>query len=277
MSDIEKLLNLAADDDDRDQTVSAEMILRRGRTSVRRRRIIAAGTVVLAVVAGIALRPALSVFGSSRQTSAPQVAGPSPADPLDGVQALPAPPISPVKDAEILRRCRAGDAEALEFNRTYKANGFDKAGPLDARWTLAVKSGRGDAFMAIFVSPDRSIAATCSSAGLKGQMHGVGSVGRTSTTYVIDKGNPHKLTMSEGQGIQVPIDVRRVVLDVAGETRPREALMSKTGGFYVAGWPDDDDGKPPVTVTVRGFDGDNQLVFDEKSDYPAQQIGPTVK
>jgi hypothetical protein len=278
MRDIEQLLIRAADDSDRPLNISMDDLLQRGRKSVRRRRFAVVATTTLAATSvAVGATPAISALRGVEPAAASQSAAAPGLDHVTVVKALPPPPVSPVKDADVLRRCLPGDKESLDFNKTHKVNTFDKAGPLTAKWTLALKSGVSDAFMAIFVSPDRSIAATCYSAGVKGGMAGTGIVDRTSTTYVVPKNNPHNRPMSQQSGIQVPENVARVLVDVPGEKIPREALMSKGGGFYTIGWPTSDESKPAVIVRVRGYDAKNQPVFDEKIAQQAQRIPPPGK
>ncbi|GAB3934252.1 hypothetical protein GCM10029976_042940 [Kribbella albertanoniae] len=278
MNDIERLLDAAANDDDRSQNISVEAILQRGRRAVRRSRFAVVASTALAAIAVTAVAPpAISALRGPQGASDTQVAAADGTDTAGGGKAVPPPPVSLLKHIAILMRCQSGDKEARDLNKRYGVNTFDKAGPIDAKWTLAVKSGVGDAFTAIFVSPDRSIAATCHSAGAKGQFRGSGVVDRASTTYVVKKGNPHNLTMTQARGIQVPKGVTRVLVDVPGEKLAREALLSQSGGFFTIGWPHDDESKSLVMVRIRGYDAKGAPVFDEKAPYQAQRIPPLGK
>ncbi|GAB3934146.1 hypothetical protein GCM10029976_042680 [Kribbella albertanoniae] len=270
MSDIQSLLNAAADDSNKPETVDIDTVLRRGRRTVRRRRIMAAAGVSIGLAAGaVGITAAPSLLSAPVPVAASGAAGSDTAE-----YAVKPPTISPLTSGEILRRCLQGDREALEFNKSYKVNTHDTAGPINSKWPLKVKTGVGDAFMAIFVSPDGSTAATCRSAGYKAEMRGVGNVSRMSTTLVFEKSEPNKLTMTQQSGIQVPENVARVLVSLVGEKTPREALMSETDGFYTIGWPRRDEGAPPVSAQVRGYDAKGVLIYDEKTFYYGNTFFP---
>jgi len=113
-TDLERLLAAAADDTDQPLHTDVDEILVRGRRSVRKSRIATVSTAVLttaAIVGGIA------AWSTTRPESAEPAGTPNGQtitidvktgriiDDETGKTVVPAPPVSPLSDAEVLSRC----------------------------------------------------------------------------------------------------------------------------------------------------------------------------
>lgn len=279
-SDIERLLAEAADDSDQPPQTDVDDLLVRARRSVRRGRIATVSTAVLttaAIVGGVAA-------WSSARTESEGPAGPPKGQTITmdvrtgriidnetGATVVPPPPVSPLSDAEILKRCQQYDGENVIFNQEHDANSYDQAGKIDARWKVVVKSGDRSLLSAMFLAPDKSIVATCT-------MDAPGrpwTNGRLSTTVVMLH-SQHNLPQAVENWLRVPVPgATRVLVDVAGETSPREALVGAEG-FFVLGYTGDKT-KRLIVNRVRAYDADGKKVWElvEKAP-PTPSPPPTV-
>ncbi|TCC24937.1 hypothetical protein [Kribbella speibonae] len=232
-TDIERLLAAAADDTDRPLTTDVDDLLVRARHSVRRTRIATVSTAVLTtgvIIAGVAtwsanrtesVGPAGETIRYDAKTG--QVLGDE-----TGTRPQPPPAVSTLSDANLRDQCEQADKEWLDTMRERGADPADKAGPLDARWKVAVKAGLGNRVDVIFLSPDKSIYGTCALVGVNRAQ----SYGRFSTSP-----KPVGGLERSTAGIRVPAEVRAVLVDVDGESVPRQALLG-VDGFYSLGVPD---------------------------------------
>lgn len=265
MSDIDELLAAAADDTDRPLRYSVDDIVQRGRHSVRRRRIASVSTAVLttaAIVSGAA------AWSANRSESVGPVGTPTGQtitidvktgrviDDETGKTVVPPPPVSPVSDAEILERCKQYDLEQVQFLKERHANVYDKAGPINAQWKVVLKAGERNMLDAVFLSPDRSIASTCTMDKPKY----IRTNGRISTTEVMPRDESDQ-PQAISNGIRVPAGVTRVLVDQAGEISPREALMG-ADGFFTVGHPVAAE-EPWRTTRIRGYDATGKKVFEQ--------------
>ena len=110
----------------------------------------------------------------------------------------------------------------------------------------------------MFLAPDKSIVSTCTmDAPAKPRTNG-----RISTTVVMPH-SPQKLPQAVEAGLRVPVPgATRVLVDIAGESSPREALVG-TEGFFTLGHPGAQD-KRLVTSRIRAYDVDGKKVWEWK-------------
>ncbi|MFI5707235.1 hypothetical protein [Kribbella sp. NPDC051620] len=243
--DIEGLLATAADDADQPLRHSVDDIVRRGRRSVRHRRLAAVATAGLTAAVAVT---GVAVWQGDRNDGF---------GPAEFGRTKPAPSVSPLADAEIIKRCGQNDKEWLES----PAAGDDKAGPIDQRWTVPLKTGRGDVFLAYLVSPDRTVIGTCHMKG-KTISTGESSYGRELMANQSD--HPPQAQPAAGPSenwTRVPPTVNRLVA-VPPNGEPWEALVSN--GFFAWGIPDPA-GQQQVLVTIVGLDANGKVVFRAKS------------
>ncbi|GAA1132670.1 hypothetical protein GCM10009630_33350 [Kribbella jejuensis] len=251
-SDIERLLAAAADDTDHPLSTDVDELLIRARRSVRKTRIATVSTAVLTTAVIIA---GAATWSAARHESTGPANGPTVTiDPKTGTitgdetgrAVLPPPPVSQLSDANLRDQCKPADQEYLDFLRERVANSDDKGVPLGPAWKLEVKAGTGTRVQALFLSPDRSIVSTCTLTGV-GQAQ---SYGRIST---------EGMKNSEGSivGTRVPPRVREVLVDLDGETQPRQALLG-ADGFYTLGL----DAQNKNVRRVRGYDADGRKVYE---------------
>ena len=274
-TDIERLLAAAADDADQPLTTDVDELLTRARRSVRRGRLVTVSTAVLTtgvIIAGVATWSAnrKESTGPAGQTVTFDTKTGRIVDDEAGARVQPPPPISTLSDANLRDQCKQADKEWLDFLKERGANPSDKAGPLDARWKVAVKAGTGNRVHVIFVSPDKSIYGSCALTAVRQAQ----SYGRFSTST-----KPVGGMVRSTAGIRVPDGVRAVLVDVDGESRPRQALLG-ADGFYSLGVGD-------VTTSgrvrrVRGYDEQGHKVYEytRPTPTPFQQTVPdsvTVK
>ena len=259
MSDIEKLLAAASDDADQPLQHSVDDIVRRGRRSVRRRRIATASTVALtaaAIVGGV------TTWSATRPGSM-DPAGSS-ASPVAAVDAetrkaiAPAPPVSPLDDSTIIEKCMVYDKMP-----TWDPKPWNKPGVLTSRWHVAVKTGDAHTVKAILVAPDRSIGAYCQ---IKNDSKAPsGSYGRFPVTDPSRNGTVFRAGYADG--LNVPGDVRKILVEVPGEAVVRQALMG-TDGFYTLGTQDRSTGVKPSDATgkprIRGYAADGSKILDRE-------------
>jgi hypothetical protein len=252
--DIERLLAAAADDSEQPLRTSVEHIVARGRRSVRNRRIAAVTTSVLttAVVVG-------SVAAWPTHQAEPGPAGTTPTanisiETRSGKVIQPPPPVSPLSDAVILQRCLPLDREWNESMADRGASPLDKAGPLGSRWKLALKTGTGDTFFAILLSPDRTVAATCTLFG-PSMYTSESSYGRTPLTET--RTGPVRRPADQFQG---PASLHRVLADGPGNTL-REALVGTDGIFSFGAART---GPGLTRVQARGYDADGNRVMEHE-------------
>lgn len=252
-ADIETLLATAADDADQPLRYSVEEIVQRGRRSVRHRRIAAAFTAVLtaAVIVG-----GVAVWHGGRD------AGFGPAE-IGKTQ--PAPPVSPLTDAEIIKRCGQNDKEWLESEQN-RGTG-DKAGPVGPSWRVAAKTGQGNVFLALLVSPDRSVVATCHMEGLTIST-GESSYGRfllkdtPALPSVPDVWSTTGVPVGSSWG-RVPETVTRMVA-VPRQGEPREALVAN--GFFI--WGLQDHGNEGISTMITAYTVKGETVFTAERAIP---------
>lgn len=280
-NDIEHLLATAADDTDRPLTTDVDDLLIRARRSVRRTRIATASTAVLttaAIIGGIA------TWSATRDESAGPAGTPTGqtitidvktgriVDNETGKTVVPAPPMSPLPDAEVLDRCARYDLAYQRLAHSERKT-IDHAGPINGRWKVLVKSGDQSVLNALLLSPDKSIVATCTMSGPTKP----DSLARSGAATVEERSryrNP--LTMQEGFRVPVP-GVSRVLLDIAGESSPREALVG-TDGYATLGHL----GKDNKLITlnrIRGYDSSGKKVYDQTPKpfaAPARTVDPAV-
>ncbi|MEV4262341.1 hypothetical protein [Kribbella sp. NPDC049584] len=279
-NEIEHLLATAADDTDRPLNTDIDDLLIRARRSVRRTRIATASTAVLttaAIIGGIA------TWSATRDESAGPAGTPGQTITIDvktgriidnetGKTVVPAPPVSPLSDAEVLGRCSQYDLAYRRLAQSGRKTA-DKAGPINARWKVVVKSGDQSVLNALLLSPDESIVATCTmSSPTKPD-----SMARSATADVAAR-SQYRAPLSGQDGFRIPVPgVARVLLDVAGESNPREALVG-TDGFVTLGRP----AKEHTLITldrIRGYDATGKKVYDETPKpfaAPARTVDPAV-
>jgi hypothetical protein len=277
-TDIERLLAAAADDSDRPPQTDVDDILVRARRSVRRGRI---ATVSTAVVTTAAILGGIAAWSATR----PETAGPAGTpkgqtitidaktgriiDNETGKTVVPAPPLSPLSDAEILRRCTKYDHSYAHL-QAHRGKTLDKAGPVDARWKIVVKSGDQSVLNVLFLAPDKSVVSTCTMAGPEKPQ----SFGRTMTTEVLARSQVRMALTVEG-GLQLPVPgVARVLVDIDGESSPREALVG-TDGFITLGNPGTND-KLIIVNRIRGYDAGGTKVYDQTPKPITAPAEPTV-
>ncbi|TDO52103.1 hypothetical protein EV651_118123 [Kribbella sp. VKM Ac-2571] len=253
-TDIERLLAAAADDSEQPLTTGVDDLLVRARRSVRKTRIATISTAVLTtgvIIAGVA------TWSANRNETTGPADGPRlTLDPATGrvikdeagAQVQAPPPVSQLSDADLRVQCKQADKEYVDFLREHGANPLDKGQPLDARWKVVVKAGTGNRVQAMFLSPDQSIVSTCTLMSV-GQAQ---SYGRVSTKAGAS------IKASGGVANRVPDGVREVLVDVDGQTGPRQALLGENG-FYSVGFDASTSGR---VRQVRGYDEQGRKVFE---------------
>ncbi|MFC9688942.1 hypothetical protein ACFTSF_10410 [Kribbella sp. NPDC056951] len=284
-NDIERLLATAADDTDQPLHTDIDDILARGRRSVRRTRIAVASTAVLTT---LAIAGGVTVWqGTLHQSEAPAKTPKNETITIDaktgritdnesGIQAALPPLVSPLSDADVLSRCRKFDSQYVQSNKERGSNSYDKAGPIDARWKVLVKSGDTKRLQALFLAPDRSIVANCTMEGPeRPTMHG-----RYSTSIIPYpkgiEGNPDPRPQVVENGIKVPTaGVTQVLVNLAGESAPRQALVGPEG-YFTLGYPEWEqmhkidpnskewDNYEPTIQRIRAYDASGKRVYDWK-------------
>ncbi|MEU4287132.1 hypothetical protein AB0E63_02825 [Kribbella sp. NPDC026596] len=278
-TDIERMLAAAADDSDRPLHTDVDDILVRARRSVRRGRI---ATVSTAVVTTAAIVGGIAAWSATRPESAGPAGTPEGQtitidaktgriiDNETGNTVTPAPPVSPLSDAEVLRRCTRFDTTFEHLVMQSQKKTTDKSGPVNAGWKLVVKSGDQSVLNALFLSPDQSMVSTCTMTGPSKPE----SYGRTSTAEVRARSqNRQPLTVRDSLLVPVP-GVTRVLVDIDGESSPREALVG-TDGFVTLGhaWRIDQ----LITVNrIRGYDANGTKVYDQTPKPVTAPAQPTV-
>lgn len=283
-TDIERLLAAAADDSDQPLHTDVDDILVRARRSVRKSRIAAVSTAVLttaAIVGGIAAWSATrpeseGPAGTPGQTLTMDVKTGRIIDDETGKTVTPAPPASPLSDAEVLRRCKPYDPASMPGASMHKT--VDQAaGHVDDRWKIVVKSGDRSVLNALFLSPDKAVVFTCT---LRGPAKAYSSQ-RSLTSDLAARSRFRQIqTVAQGLKISAP-GVTRVLLDIAGESSPREALLG-TDGFLTLGYPGEND-KLITVIRIRGYDAGGTKVYDQtitpypRPSQPAIPASVTVK
>ncbi|WP_432874523.1 hypothetical protein ACQPYH_22310 [Kribbella sp. CA-245084] len=281
-NDIEHMLATAADDTDRPLNTDVDDLLIRARRSVRRTRIATVSTAVLttaAIVGGVATwsatrpesqEPAGTPTG---QTITIDVATGRIIDNETGKTVVPAPPASPLSDAEVLRRCIRYDNGYQHFQHAHPGKTLDNAGPVDARWKVVVKSGDQSVLNALLLSPDKSVVSSCTmSSPTKPD-----SFARTSAANFTTR-TQYRNPQTVQDGLRVPVSgVTRVLVDIAGESSPREALVG-TDGYTSLGHPSKD-AKLITLNRIRGYDSSGKKVYDETPKpfaAPPRTVDPSV-
>ncbi|GAB3922549.1 hypothetical protein GCM10029976_011300 [Kribbella albertanoniae] len=284
-NDIERMLAAAADDTDQPLHTDIDDILTRGRRSVRRSRIAIASTSVLTTLAIVG---GLTVWqGTLQQGEAPAKTPKSETITVDpktgritdnetGIQATLPPPASPLSDAAVLKRCRWSDSEYVQSNKERGSNAYDQAGPINAEWRVLVKSGDQKRLEALFLAPDRSIVSLCSQKDERGE----GRSGRISTSILpfpkAMEGAPERRPLVVEAGLQVPAaGVAHVLVSLAGESAPRQALVGPEG-YFTLGFPEWEemrkidpnskawDNYEPTVQRIRGYDANGKRIYDWK-------------
>ncbi|WP_020384837.1 hypothetical protein [Kribbella catacumbae] len=286
-TDIERLLAEATDDSDQPMRHSVDDIVGRGRRSVRNRRL---ANLVTATLSTAAVVGGVTVWSANRPAGvAPAGGGQTVAiDAETGGTIKPAPPVSGLSDAEIIKRCSDWDAEFLRDQPPGMPVPPDGSGPIGAGWTVPLKSGvgTGDKFTALIVSPDRKVVAFC---GLTKPAYPIGesSYGRDSLAQISRLPDGQQTKDSLGQPKEAPSrtrpcgpgwcrttdEVKRVVVEYPGQDL-RSALMGDDGYFLWRPFsitkpstkPAVRPGKPGnpglITVRLRGYDDAGKKVFD---------------
>ena len=270
MTDIDHLLAAAADDTDRPLPYSVDDIVERGRRSVRNHRI---ATIATAALTTAAILGGLATWSANRSNGVGPVGPPAGQtitidvktgkviDNETGKTVTPPPPVSPLSDAEVLSRCVQYDREYVDFIKEHKANRYDQAGVINSRWKVVLKTGDQNKLNAYFLAPDQSIASTCTMDGPKRPQ----TNGRISTKpleVTADSKRPGSdLPQTQDNGIQAPSGVTRVLVDIAGESSSRGALMGADGYFTIG---QIGSGNEPRKITrFRGFDAAGQKVYEK--------------
>ncbi|HET6741005.1 MAG TPA: hypothetical protein VFH76_18810 [Kribbella sp.] len=258
-TDIERLLAAAADDSEHPPTTDVDDLLIRARRSVRRTRIATVSTAVLTtgiIITGVATWSANRTAGdgpvgkpTTGRTITVDVRTGRIVDDETGHLVQPPPPVSQLSDNSLRDQCKRADQEYRDSEHEHGSNTFDKAGPLDNNWKVVVKTGAGVAAQATFLSPDNSIASTCTLIGpSKAQ-----SYGRFQTKAITGQA-PSEADLNVPR---VPSDVREVLVDFEGKSDPQQAVVGEDG-FYSLG---------PATRTVRvhrirGYDAAGHKTYD---------------
>jgi hypothetical protein len=259
--DIERLLHIAADETEPSWRSSVDDIVRGGRRSVRYRRLAAAAATALVGIGGMVISWPANVAQDSSAAGRPQQ-GSFVFDIETGKETAPPPPVSTLSDAEILRRCQRHDAEYLASVKRIHADTFDRTGPLDARWKVALKTGTGDRFNAVLVSRDRSIAAFCNA---DERSNDDTRYLRRSMEFYWSKVVPKDrgLAVVEAADRRIPAKATRVLVEVPGERVVRQALLGRDG-FYSLGATTDGN-REHVKVRVRGYATNGEKVADQET------------
>lgn len=264
MSDIERLLAAAADDSDQPLQTDVDDILVRARRSVRNRRLAAVTTAALttgAIIAGSILAWPSNQAGSGPAGDPGTIS----TELGSGKKIAPPPPVSPLSDAEVLKRCDPLDKEYVESMAERGANTYDKAGRINAGWPVVLKTGTGDKVSAMLVSPDKTIVSTCRLDGKSMYVAG-SSYGRSPLTEVPGPGG----TMSSKESLQGPATMTRVFADLPDGSL-KEGLVGKDG-FYTF----DITPKPGAQIQVRGYDAAGKRVFEWSNKPPTPATQPAV-
>ncbi|MET7280913.1 hypothetical protein ABZS29_21940 [Kribbella sp. NPDC005582] len=290
-NDIERMLIAAADDSDQPLHTDVDQILARGRRSVRRTRIAVGATTVLTTLAVIG---GATVWSNTLHQSDGLAGTPKgetiSVDPKTGkvvdnetrTTAQAPPPVSPLSDAEVLKRCSPLASRIVNKTAT------DNAGPVDARWKVILKSGDQQHLNALFLAPDKSVVFSCTMQDAKRGR----AFGRHST---VDPGPDNAGQLPSGPqaaaaGVMIPADgVSQVLVNLSGEKAPRQALVAP-GGFYTLGYPDwftsdksNYDPKLgqfiPAIQRIRAYDANGKRLYEWKytKPEPPEQIPPSVK
>ncbi|GAA1584136.1 hypothetical protein GCM10009804_45600 [Kribbella hippodromi] len=273
-NDIERLLANAADDTDQPLNTSPGEIVGRARRSARKARIATISTSVLtaaAVIGGAAAWSAHRVDGEAPVAGAGQTVTVDVKtgwliDRETGKAIAPAPPVSRVSDSDIIKRCAGYDKSP----RYEPVPAWDKAGPVTARWKVAVKTSSGGAIGATLVSPDRTVVAVCNATDGKYPSWGFGR--RPLSPAPADG-----LVFEAGRidGLRVPATVTKVLVEVPGEKVLREALLGSDGIYRIGVVP-----SPPGTARgatiqkprIRGYDANGRKVLDRVIPFAIQKL-----
>lgn len=268
-TDLERLLAAAADDTDRPLSTDVDDLLIRARRSVRKSRIATMSTAVLTtgvIIVGVA------TWSANRHESTAPANGPTiRIDPKTGTvtadetgaTVVPAPAASPLSDADLRSRCQ----QAGDRHHRSPTTVIDTTGPLDAGWKVVAKSGDRSTLSAMFLSPDRSVVVTCYVAPKQSK------VDSYSTTKLYPKGRNH-LPWAEEIGLRVAKPgVAHVLLDMVGETKPREARLG-TDGFFTHEQLDAK-GFLLLIARMRAYDAQGRLIY-EQVNRPQATTGPST-
>ncbi|GAA2803346.1 hypothetical protein [Kribbella solani] len=273
--DIERLLAAAADDTDRPLNTSADEIVVRARRSARGTRIAAISTSVL--TAAVIIGGAAAWSANRTDGEAPVAGTPSRTVTIDvktgwlidaetGKPIAPAPPVSRVSDSAIIERCAGYDKQP----RYGPKPSWDKAGPVTAQWKVAVKTSSGTAIGAVLVSPDRTVVAVCNATDGK---YPSWSFGRRQLSRAPADG----LVFEAGRadGLRVPDNVTKVLVEVPGENVLREALLGSDGIYTIGVVPNRPGPKPSIAIQkprIRAYDANGRKVLDRVIPFAIQKL-----
>lgn len=243
-TELEHRLAEAADDTDRPLGLSVDDIVRRGRLSVRRRRIAAIASAGIATAAVIG---AVSGWPTHEAGPAPVAGTPTHTTTIDiktGKIISPAPPVSSLTDDDIRQRCARADEKPATW---------DKAGPIDNNWIVAVKTGTGERFYAVLLSPDRSVGAGC-------EQEGGGFVSGIMRHDLANRSGTESLPLwtNESRG---PANLAAVTAEAPDGKYLRTGLVGRDGFFTFGqgGY----NSATPLSV-VRGYDAAGKLVMERR-------------
>ncbi|MFF0342974.1 hypothetical protein [Kribbella sp. NPDC004875] len=246
-TDLERRLAEAADDTDRPLHLSVDDLVHRGRRSVRRRRIAAIASATGAAVAVVAT---VNAWPTHQADPAPVAGTPTSTVTIDvktGKELQPAPPVSPLTDDAIRERCATAD---------HSVASWDKSGPIDSAWDVVLKTGVGERFYAVLLSPDHSVAAGC-------EQEGGGHVSAARHYMENQRGNetlPRWTDSSRG-----PASLVTVVADTP-DGKVRAGLVGREG-FFAFGRQGYDPSAPKSLV--RGYDAAGRQVLERRLVLPA--------
>ncbi|NUR95246.1 MAG: hypothetical protein HOV67_08310, partial [Kribbellaceae bacterium] len=229
----------------------------RARRSVRKTRIATVSTAILTT--GVIIAGAATWSAHRHESTAPANGPTIRIDPRTGTvtadetgaTVVPAPAASPLSDADLRSRCQQAG------NRHYRdrTTVIETTGPLTDSWKVVVKSGDRSTFAAMFLSPDRSVVVTCYVAPKQS------AVGSYSTTKLYPGGRNH-LPWAEEIGLRVAKPgVAHVLLDMVGETKPREARLG-TDGFFTHEQLDAK-GFLLQIARIRAYDAGGRMVYEQ--------------
>lgn len=294
-TEIEDLLNSAADDSDRPLPYTIDEIVVRGRRSARNHRIAAVATASLTTAA---ILGGLAAWSASRPQTAGPAATPPPragavlsdtkpaitltVDPATGKKIAPATPVSPLSDDQVRERCRGWEHE-IETEPAYQpkeppsstgdpgqVQGKDR-GPTaeqlkEQEEAEAASKAPGPITDAWTVPLKTGTGDALTAVILSPDKTVAVTCHMTKPTtkggendYGRDVVGKDRKFRDSFDWNQLPPGVSQVVVDLPKQG-PTHALVS--GGFYtwgVTGGNDD-----IQNVRIRGYDADGKVVFDQK-------------
>jgi hypothetical protein len=271
-TDIERLLAAAADDSGQPLRLTADDGVRRARRTTRNRRIATAATAAFTgavVVGGL-------VTWSGNLPNGVQPAGaatPTKTVMLDvetGKVIAPPPLVSSVSDRDVISRCRQKD---IEYVQTVGRQPSDTTGgDLNSRWSVAIKTSDKFTFNAVLVSPDHRAAAFCHITSGP-----TASWGASRARLSRPAANGTVVRAGYVDGVQVPSNVTKVLVEIPGEAQVRQARLGADGFFTLGVSPDRMSVKPTPTMgkpMIRGYDAAGRKVLERQLPFTVQQLPP---